>query len=199
MFDFNNVEISNGNQYLSPGKYLVKVIEVKSGKSSQKGTPFVEVIVADKTGATATKQWYLSTSVKEGSTKSAMDISAQEIVQIVAAANNLDMNTEEGKNAAKAKLGSFASEQDMLDKLPTRLAILLVDKEFALKLNGKWVNPTDTSKKPWIKAEFAGGKFAVPVNKFADLREYDAARDLKGTPATTETVNPVSTGNMSWD
>lgn len=191
-FDFNSVSVESGKQYLQPGNHLVKTSEVKNGVSSQKGTPYVEVTVTDKSGATCSNQYYLSTEVGEGKQKSAFDISGPAIVRLVAATNNLDANTEEGKNKAKALLGNITSPES----LATKLSTLMVGKEFGLHLDGKWVNPTDTTKQSWIKAEFGGGSnFAVPASKFGTLTTNVK---VKGEKAPTAGGQAILAEKTDW-
>jgi preprotein translocase subunit YajC len=169
MFDFNEVTIEeskNTNKYLTPGNHIVKTIGVVSGVSHTKKTPYVKITVADATEATCAQDYYLSTTVKEGSTKSAMDISAQNILRVVAAANNIDITTDEGKTKAKALIGNASSPE----QLATKLSSLLVGKQFAVHLGGEWINPSDMSKKPYIISRFGGGNFALPTNKISSLQ-----------------------------
>lgn len=193
-FNFNEVNVENArNQYLAPGNYVVKTTEVKSGLSAQKQSPYIEITVADATGATASNQYYLNTEKKEGSDKSAFDISGPALIKLVAAANNLDIyagtdaEKDITKNKAKALLGSITSPE----ALATKLSTLLVGKQVALHLDGKYVNPTDTSKKSWVKAEFGGGNFVTIPSK---LNTLNPNTKIKGTALNTGTDSAVTTG-----
>ena len=173
MFDFNDATVESGNKYLEPGIHEVMVSEIKSGESSQKKTPYVEITVKDSTGAACSQQYYLSTT-PGASGITAWQISRNAILQIVMAATNSDEVT------AKSKMPKAANAEE----LATKLSSILVGKKFAIQLSGKWVNPTDLSKRPWIKAEFGNYTFATTLDKKSTLR-YDSNKNIKGSPAPT--------------
>lgn len=175
---FEGASVDAGKQYIEPGVHIVKIKEVKSGLSSQKQSPYVEFVVEDNTKATCSHQYYLNTEPGL-SGKSAWDISKNAILQLIMAGTNTDEAT------AKSKMPMVKSGEELAMKLST----LLVGKTIGLHLAGKWVNPTDTSKNPWIKAEFAGYKFAVPADRVGELK-HDSTKHIKGAPAT----NVPSTG-----
>jgi hypothetical protein len=184
--DFSEAALEVGTTYMSPGVHVVKITEVKAGLSSQKNTPYVEFTVSDKTGQTASQQYYLTTTIKEGSTKSAFDISKNAILQLIMSSLNVDEVT------AKTKLVGITTEN-----IATKLATLLVGKTLAIRLNGQWVNPTDTNKKSWVKAIFGTGKFTATVELQTSL-SYDPAKHIKGTPATTEVASTATTVKADW-
>jgi len=194
-FDFNNTVIEeSGSKYFQPGNYLVKTTKVEAGMSSQKQTPYVRISVADKSGMTCEQDYYLSTTVKEGSNKSAFDISSQAILRILAAANNLDINTEEGKNKTKSYLNGVTTTET----LATKLSSLLVGKEFAIHLSGKWVNPSDSSKKSWVKAEFGSGNFAVPSSKLSTLNPNPKVKGEALNNGTSTVTTGITSTEASW-
>jgi hypothetical protein len=169
-FSFDNAAVSTGgSNYLEPGVHLVTITDIKKGQSSQSHADFIEVIVADKDGGKASQQYYLGTEVKEGKQQSAWSITSSAILTLTCAAFGVDEAT------AKSKLAGMS-----LATIDLKLSSLLVGKQIALKLNGKWINPSDTSKKPWIKAEFAGFLFAVPVK---DIAKLSTKVYIKGEPA----------------
>jgi hypothetical protein len=181
MFDFNDATAESGSKYLEPGIHEVMVSEIKSGESSQKKTPYVEITVKDSTGASCSQQYYLST-VPGASGISAWQISRNAILQLVMAATNSDEITAKGKMPKAANA----------EELATKLSTMLVGKKFAIQLNGKWVNPTDTAKKPWVKAEFGNYTFAVSLDKKHTLR-FDSSKNIKGSaaPSATELANDI--------
>ena len=66
-FNFNDVTVeTNVSNYLKPGNFTVKTTEEKSGESSQKKSPYVEVVIVDNEGKTCSQQYYLNTAVGEG-------------------------------------------------------------------------------------------------------------------------------------
>ena len=194
-FDFNKAVVETfESKYLTPGNHSVKVSEVKSGVSSLKQSPYIEITVQDQKGLTCSQQFYLTTTAGP-SGKSAMDITSANLVILVAAAIVADVTTEDGKNAAKAKIGNVTS----IDALVKQITTLTVGKNIAIHLNGKIINPTDTTKKDWIKAEFATGVFAVPV---ASIGKLKADVKIKGEYSTPNTngASAVSapTSTTTW-
>ena len=171
MFDFNSATAESGSKYLEPGIHTVKVSEIKSGESSQKKTPYVEISIQDSTGASCSQQYYLSTNAGP-SGKSAWDINKNAILQLVMAATGLD------EVSAKGKMPQAKTPEELAAKLST----IIVGKTIAIHLRGEWINPTDASKKPWIKAEFGNYKFAVPADRIGELK-HDSSKHIKGTPA----------------
>lgn len=175
---FDNAEIAkNTGGYLKPGNHIVKVTEIKKGESSQQHTPFIAITVEDADKNKCTNEYYLSTTVKEGNQRSAWSITSSALLTLVAAVSGL---TEE---AAKAKLTGIS-----LSNIDVKMAALLVGKEFAIHLDGKWVNPTDTSKEPWIKANFGSYLFAVPAK---DIEKLTKKTYIKGEPAAKATETTV--------
>lgn len=169
-FDGATVETGGNNKYLSPGIHIVKVTEIKQGLSSQKSSPYVEVKVEDSTGAACSQQYYLTTTVKEGSTKSAWDISRNAILQLIMAVTGSDEAT------AKSKLVGITDEN-----IATKLSAFMLAKPFAIHIAGKYVTPSDPAKKSWVKGEFGNYKFATTVARAAELK-HDPAKHIKGTP-----------------
>ncbi len=190
-FDFNNTVVETfESKYLTPGNHTVKVSEVKSGVSSQKQSPYLEVEIVDQKGLTCSQQFYLTT-VAGPSGKSAMDITSANLVILVAAATGADITTDDGKTAAKTKIGNVTSIEDLVKKIST----LTVGKSIAIHLDGKIINPTDTTKKDWVKAEFGTGVFAVPVANIGKLKQEPK---IKGTYSTTTQGTPTTTTNSGW-
>lgn len=195
-FDGASISTGGGN-YLEVGNHKVKVTEVKKGNSSKQQTPFVQITVADEAGVTCSQDYYLTTTIKEGSKQSAWQISAAAILTIVVAANSTD------EAGAKAKLVGMNS-----DNIDVKLSSLLVGKTFAITLNGKWINPEDLEKKSWVKAEFGSYLFAVPV---ADMDKLSKKKYIKGSAdnrasnsGVTTSSAPAAAGNVpvtkdAWD
>lgn len=168
--DFNQAEISKlTGGYLEPGNHIVKVTEIKKGESTLKKTPFIAITVQDKDENKCTHDYYLSTDIKDGAERSAWSITSSALLTLVCAVNNI---TEE---VAKTKLTGIS-----LENIDVKMSALLVGKEFAIHLDGKWVNPSDTSKKPWIKSNFGSFLFAVPVK---DIAKLSKKQFIKGEPA----------------
>lgn len=186
---FEGAEISKGgSKYLEPGIHNVKVTEVTKGVSTQQKSPYVRITVANEAGESCSQDYYLSTEVKEGKTTSAWNISKSAILTIITAATGLDEAT------AKSKLVGINTEN-----IDAKLSNILVGKPFAIKLNGKWIHPTDASKKPWVKAEFGSYLFAVPVNRTPELGTKIVIKGDAPSPSiadpSSEAAQPV---NHDW-
>ena len=179
-YDFSDASIDTGSKYLDPGVHAVTISEVKNDLSSQKKTPYIEFSIQDKSGLSANHQYYLTTSAGP-SGKSAFDISKNAILQLVMAGMNIDSDT------AKTHLVGLATPEAMAQKLSS----LLVGKQIAIHLSGKWINPSDTTKKPWLKAEFAGYKFVVPLAQIDEL-SHNPEKHIKGAPIAAETAGAVA-------
>lgn len=149
MFNFENAEVSKGNykETIKPGISIVKVTAITNGLSSQKQTPYLEFTVEDNHGAELKQQYYLSTVVNPGKQKSAWDISKNAILALVAASNNLDEAT------AKTKMPNAKSAEELAQKL----AMLVIGKEFRLKVNGEEKISQKGTK--YVASSFSNGVF----------------------------------------
>ena len=149
MFNFENAEVSKGNykETIKPGISIVKVTAITNGLSSQKQTPYLEFTVEDGHGAELKQQYYLSTVVNPGKQKSAWDISKNAILALVAASNNLDETT------AKTKMPNAKSAEELAQKL----AMLVIGKEFRLKVSGEEKISQKGTK--YVASSFSNGVF----------------------------------------
>lgn len=130
MFGFENAELTKNNykSTITPGIHVVKITSVTNGVSAQKQAPYLEFVVESLDGQAELKQqYYLSTVVNPGKQKSAWDISKNAILSLVAAANSLDETT------AKTKMPNAKSAEELAQKV----ALLVVNKEIRLKVNGE--------------------------------------------------------------
>lgn len=186
--NFNEVEITTnqGPKYLTPGVDVIKVINVESGLSTAKSSPFVRITVENNNGETANGDFYLNGG--------AFDITAQTLFKYIAAAYNLDLTQDDQKATVKAKLGVV----DTKEQLAAKLSSVLVGRQFAMLIKGEWVNPTDTSKKSWVKAVLSN---VVATKDKANTLKFDASKHIKGSDASTtsstslqsEVSKPVAT------
>jgi len=187
ILDFSDAKVSEGNnnKYLEPGVYLVKVTEVSNGKSNNKQSPFVRITVENTEGKTCTEDMYLNGG--------AFPITKNSITTLVMAANDLT------EDLAKAKLTGMTT-----DNIADKLAPVLVGKTLAIHIAGKWVNPIDTEKKPFIKGIFGNYKFAVPANRINELK-HDPNKHIKGekvdngtNTTSTNTTNSSNKAAAAW-
>jgi hypothetical protein len=180
-FSFEEAEVSTGSSYLEPGNHLVTITEVKKGESSQSKSTFIEVTVKDGDGSSCSHQYYLSTDVGEGKQRSAWSYTASSLLTLAMAANGYDEKT------AKSNLTGINQ-----DNIANKLSSILVGKRIAINLMGTWVNPTDTSKSPWVKTSFGSFLFAVPVDQIGKLSKKIY---IKGEPnKSTSEVGPEKFG-----
>src|ERR1017187_10673030 len=95
--NFNDATASTGTKVIQPGIHKVKTETLEYGTSQNKGTPFLDWKVNDAGGCILSHRFYLSTTVKEGSTQSAWDITRNQLLQLVMASLNLDEVTAKTK------------------------------------------------------------------------------------------------------
>ena len=173
MFDFQNAEL-NKNSYketIKPGIHVVKITSVTNGVSAQKQAPFLEFTVESIDGSAELKQqYYLSTTVNPGKQKSAWDISKNAILSLVAASNSLDEET------AKSKMPSAKSAEELAQKL----AMLVVGKEFRLKVNGEEKISQKGTK--YVASNFANGVFCESSKSAETKLVFSADKNIKKLP-----------------
>lgn len=185
--NFNDAKIDGGaSKYIAPGICQVKIKEVKSGTSSVKGSPYVEVVVEDNYGAVASNQYYLNTNPGP-SGRSAWDISKNALYSIVLASTGLDTET------VKTKLSGATGAEDLAKKITT----LTADKSFRMKLKGKAVFPQDTTKHPFIKTIFANGCFVESLNTEPSTLRFNSDTDIEKLPQKTQTSD-MKVNDLPW-
>ena len=185
MFDFNDAAENTGGKFLSPGVHTLKITGITDGVAGT-GAPFIEMVLEDKAGLICNHRYYLNTTTKEGSTKSAWEITKSNLVSLLAAINNTDFDT------AKAALPKATSPAE----LSANLSKVMVGKPFDVRLNGKEIQANTAGKQNWIKAEIGGGKCFAPAG--SNTLTFDATKHVKmlsGLPASTSTnsapVKPI--------
>lgn len=173
MFDFQNAEL-NKNSYketIKPGIHVVKITNVTNGVSAQKQAPFLEFTAESIDGSAELKQqYYLSTTVNPGKQKSAWDISKNAILSLVAASNSLDEET------AKSKMPSAKSAEELAQKL----AMLIIGKEFRLKVNGEEKISQKGTK--YVASNFANGVFCESSKSAETKLVFSADKNIKKLP-----------------
>lgn len=187
MFDFNDAT-DNVGKFLSPGVHTLKVKEITDGVAGT-GAPFIEFVLEDKAGLVCNQRYYLNNTPKEGSTKSAWDITKPALVNLLAAINKTDFDT------AKASLPQAKTPAE----LSSSLAKIMVGKPFDVRLNGKEIAANGPDKKNWIKAEVGSGKCFAPAG--SNTLTFDASKHVKmlnGLPPATATTNNGATSTPIW-
>ena len=172
---FDGAEVPEGfkNEYLEVGNHKVEISEVIKGKSSQKGSPYIQITVQNKDGQKCSQQYYLNGG--------AWNISKSAILTIVAAA--LGVDAENAKNSLQGL---------NTENIDQKLSSIIVGKKIGITLNGEWINPEDMTKKSWVKATFGSYKFAVPLSEFNTLskKEYiKGQKDNRAANGVNETQN----------
>lgn len=180
-FDFNTVEKQENKvfetKYFEVGNHMVRGASVEAGLNSSKQTPYIQITVTDK--ETGTKECNNRYQLAGG----AKEISMHSFIKLVAAANGLDDSDKDQHTKAKAMIGIVNTPEE----LATKLASLIVGKEFGMHFDGKWYNPTDTTKKSFVTAVFGNYNFAVPTDKFSTL---NPKVKTEGTDASTAVATP---------
>ncbi len=167
------------SKYMAVGNHKVRITEVVKGLSSQKQSPFVKITVENEAKETCSNDYYINGG--------AWNISKDNILTLVAAAQGVDEAT------AKAKLTGLTG-----DNIDTKLSTLLVGKQIGITISGEWVNPTDTTKKSFVKGVFGrsgfGHLFAVPVSQFDTLNQkpYTKGEDMSVKGSTNSAQAEVS-------
>jgi len=185
MFDFKDAQESK-NTYLSPGVHTVKTTQIISDVAPKTGAPFIEWSIIDKAGLVSSNRFYLNTTVKEGSEKSAWDITKPAIVNVIAAINNISFEE------AKAKLPSASSPAE----LSAELAKMTVNKAFDVRLNGKEIQGQN-GKNNWIKAEFNFAKGTVAPAGSNSLT-FDESKHVKRLVAPSTPGINTTGADMNW-
>lgn len=167
--NFDDAAVTAGegytSKYMAVGNHKVKITEVVKGLSSQKQSPFVKITVENEAKETVSNDYYINGG--------AWNISKDNILTLVAAAQGVDEAT------AKTKLTGLTG-----DNIDAKLSSLLVGKQIGITISGEWINPTDTSKKSFVKGVFGrsgfGHLFAVPVSQFDTLnpKPYTKGEDM---------------------
>jgi hypothetical protein len=149
MYGFENAEVSKGNykETIKPGINLVKVVKIENGLSSKAQAPQLTITVEDAHGAELANSYSLNTTINPGKKMSGWDVTKNAILSIVAAANSLD------EASAKAKMPNAKSAEELAQKL----AMLVVGKEFRLKVTGEEKISQKGTK--YVASSFGNGVF----------------------------------------
>lgn len=170
MFGFENAELTKNNfkSNITPGIHVVKITSVTNGVSAQKQAPYLEFVVESLDGQSELKQqYYLSTVVNPGKQKSAWDISKNAILSLVAAANSLDEAT------AKTKMPNAKSAEELAQKI----ALLVVNKEIRLKVNGEEKISQKGSK--YVASSFGTGVFCESTKENPTKLLFNPDKNIK--------------------
>jgi hypothetical protein len=182
MFGFENAELTKNNfkSSITPGIHTVKITNVTNGVSAQKQAPYLEFTVESIDGQSELKQqYYLSTVVNPGKKMSAWDISKNAILSLVAAANNLD------EASAKSKMPNAKSAEELAQKI----ALLVVNKEMRLKVNGE--EKISQKGVKYVASSFGTGVFCESAKKDPSALLFNPDKNIKrlaiDAPTTTDT------------
>jgi len=112
----------------TPGIYdNIRVTEVKYGKSSIKGSPYVQLMtIGENNEVGNSSKMYLNTVPSEGKTRSAWDVTAGNIVDLIVATHNISRTQAENIDLP-------SNDEELVHKLST----LLCDRPFRGKFKGE--------------------------------------------------------------
>lgn len=135
-----NTTNSNGSprvEYQKPGIYdNVQVTEVILGKSSQKGSPFIQLKTVGQNGEVGrSNSMYLSTSIGEGKKMAAWDMTKRNIADLIAATHNI--SKQEIETIELVPTNTTASIEEQHNMLAQKVASLIVGKPFRAKFKGE--------------------------------------------------------------
>jgi len=187
MYGFENAEVSKGNykETIKPGINLVKVVKIENGLSSKAQAPQLTITVEDAHGAELANSYSLNTTINPGKKMSGWDVTKNAILSIVAAANSLD------EASAKAKMPNAKSAEELAQKL----AMLVVGKEFRLKVTGEEKISQKGTK--YVASSFGNGVFceSKQVAETESKLFFNAEKNIKKLaiePASTTTDTTFS-------
>ena len=173
MFDFSTAETNKNNfkETIKPGIHNVKITSLTNGLSAQKQSPYIEFTVETADNSELKHQYYLSTVINPGKTMSAWDASKNSILSITSASLSLD------EASAKSKMPPANSVEELAQKL----AILLVGKEFRLKVNGE--EKISGKGNLYVASSFANGVFCESSKVAETKLKFDETKNIKRLPA----------------
>lgn len=191
----SNIEDSNKPRVMKPGIYEVVTSELKSGViDNEKQTPYIDWTVVNKANEILTHRFYTSTTLKEGSTVTAWDITSSSLLQLVAAACSLD------KDTSKDKLTSLGASSTTSEQFTTKLSSLVIGKPFRLKVNGEEVVSTNSSTGKFTKSKFGNYKFAVSIKEGpGESGNYTMGKVyIKALPSSNVVTKTASTSDLPF-
>lgn len=190
MMNFENIDVKSGGfdkKFIDPGVHTVKFTEIKAGAAGT-GTPYVELTVQDAEELTCSTRFYFAPGKNT-------EISVQALYSFIAVTNGFDITKDEDKVKVKATIGNFASYDD----LATKLSSLLIGKQFAVVIKGKYVDNKDASKDSWVKGELSS--IVTTKDKVATLK-YDATKIggtfVAGTAKKNPELSSMTTSTKEW-
>lgn len=167
--DLNESKVATGStsKYIKLTHNAPKVRTVKMTSATYgvtpNGEPYVRVVVEDTDGYTASKDYYVNTTVKEGRTTSSFNVSRTDFVKYLVVT---------GKTEDEAK--NYLSEATSYEDLAVKLSVA-VGKPFKMGFFGKIAT---SSKGEFLKTIFATGKNSiVPVSTPDENVSYNKDKD----------------------
>ena len=178
MYNFDDAKVETGSnyKYITPGIEEVTITAVKADKNSL-GNPVIDITVANNNNATCNNRYSLSTTVKPGSTKSAWDITKNQLFELFIAAGN----TEE---KVKSKLANIKSNEELAEAA----SALIVGKRVRMKFKGE-ERPGKDGKSNWILAKFAGSYFVENISASPSKLRFNPEKDIKYLPKVENTAS----------
>lgn len=124
-------------EWQTPGIWdNVRISEIKQGKSSIKGSPYIQLMTIGANNEVGTSsKMYLNMIPSEGKTRSAWDVTCDNIVELLMATHNIS------RSEAEAMDDLVPDNEPNVDKqreiLVLKLSTLLVDRPFRAKFKGE--------------------------------------------------------------
>lgn len=170
-----NTTNSNGSprvEYQKPGIYdNVRVTEVILGKSTIKGSPFIQLKTVGQNGEVGrSTSMYLNTTIGEGKKMAAWDMTKKNIADLILATNNI--SKQEIETIELVPANTTESVEKQYEMLAQKVSSLIVGKPFRAKFKGEQ-SQTGTIFATLDKAE------NMQVPKLASSLRFNEATDIK--------------------
>lgn len=184
MFNFDDAKVETGGnfKYIQPGIEEVIVSKIETGKNSV-GNDYLEITVTNKEGATCNNRYSLSTTVREGATKCAWDITKNQLFQLF-----LSTGTTEDK--IKTAMGDAKTTEQLAESAST----ILVGKKIRMKFNGE-EREGKTPGSTWVLTKFGTGLFAENLSVNPTKLTYSDAKNIKRLPTAVKAETVVDWNN----
>lgn len=159
-------------EWQTPGIFdNVKITEIKQGKSSIKGSPYIQMMTIGVNGEIGnSSKMYLSTTPSEGKTRSAWDVTAGNLVDLIIATKNISRTEAEAISLVPDNEPSVEKQHEMLVH---KLSTLLVGHPFRAKFKG------EQSKEGGIVYATLDRVETMNIPKEASRLRFDSKYDIK--------------------
>jgi len=185
--DASEEKVGNSSKFQEVGIYdNIRITGVIAGESNTKKTPFVKLEVEGANGEKSTSaEMYVSTTIKDGSTMSAWNITARNLVGIIKSIT--------GKSEQEAKDAILAKDNK---DLASKLATLLVGKPFRAVFYGKEIQGKE-GKNNWVKATMMYTEsMKTPISQTKLKFDVNNSKHMEKLPIVDPTT--VVSNDLPW-